>query len=40
MNKVTFPRCGPVPRFSDLEIAALSLAAEAESIDSEKRLFE
>jgi hypothetical protein len=34
------PRRGPVPRFSDLEIVALSLAAEAESIDSEKWLFE
>jgi len=34
------PRRGPVPKFSDLEIVALSLAAEAESIDSEKRLFE
>jgi hypothetical protein len=34
------PRCGPVPKFSDLEIVALSLAAESESIDSENRLFE
>ena len=34
------PRRGPVPKFSDLEIVALSLAAEAESIDSEKWLFE
>ena len=34
------PRRGPVPKFSDLEIVGLSLAAEAESIDSEKRLFE
>ena len=29
-------RCGPVPKFSDLEVVALSLAAESESIDSEK----
>ena len=28
-------RRGPVPRFSDLEVVALSLAAESESIDSE-----
>ncbi|KAA6300015.1 MAG: hypothetical protein EZS26_003847 [Candidatus Ordinivivax streblomastigis] len=28
------PRCGVVPRFSDLEIVALSLTAEALSIDS------
>ena len=34
------PRRGPVPKFSDLEIVALSLAAKAESIDSEKWLFE
>jgi len=34
------PRRVPVPKFSDLEIVALSLAAEAESIDSEKWLFE
>ena len=34
------PRRGPVPIFSDLEIVALSLAAETESIDSEKWLFE
>ena len=28
-------RPGPVPRFSDLEVVALSLAAESEGIDSE-----
>ncbi|KAA6315641.1 hypothetical protein EZS27_033931 [termite gut metagenome] len=33
------PRCGVVPRFSDLEIVALSLRAEALSIDSENLLF-
>lgn len=33
------PRRGPVPKFSDLEVMALSLTAEAESIDSEKWLF-
>ena len=33
------PRCGPVPKFSDLEVVALSLTAETESIDSEKWLF-
>lgn len=33
-------RCGPVPKFSDLEVVALSLAAESESIDSEKWLFD
>jgi hypothetical protein len=33
-------RPGPVPRFSDLEVIALSLAAEAEEIDSENWLFE
>ena len=31
---------GPVPRFSDLEVVALSMAAEAEEIDSENWLFE
>ena len=30
------PRRGSVPKFSDLEVVALSLTAEAESIDSEK----
>ena len=34
------PRCGPVPKFSDLEVVALSLTAETESIDSEKWLFD
>lgn len=34
------PRRGPIPKFSDLEVVALSLAAESESIDSEKWLFE
>jgi hypothetical protein len=34
------PRRGPVPRFSDLEVVALSMAAEAEEIDSENWLFE
>lgn len=33
-------RPGPVPRFSDLEVIALSMAAEAEGIDSENCLFE
>ena len=33
------PRRGPVPKFSDLEVVALSLMAETESIDSEKWLF-
>ena len=31
---------GPVPRFSDLEVIALSMAAEAEEIESENWLFE
>lgn len=34
------PRRGKVPRFSDLEVVALSLTAESESIDSENWLFE
>ena len=34
------PRRGPGPKFSDLEVVALSLTAETESIDSEKRLFD
>lgn len=34
------PRRGPVPKFSDLEVIALSLTAETESIDSEQWLFE
>jgi len=33
------PRSGVVPRFSDLEVIALSLTAEAFGIDSENRLF-
>ncbi len=32
-------RPGPVPRFSDLEVVALSITAEAFSIDSENYLF-
>ncbi len=35
-----FNRPGPVPRFSDLEIIALSMAAESEGIDSENWQFE
>lgn len=34
------PRRGVVPKFSDLEVIALSMTAESESIDSENRLFE
>ena len=34
------PHRGPVPKFSDLEVVALSLTAETESIDSEKWLFD
>lgn len=33
-------RPGSVPKFSDLEVIALSLTAESESIDSEKWLFD
>ena len=33
------PRCGVVPKFSDLEAVALSQTAEALSIDSENLLF-
>ena len=33
------PRRGPIPKFSDLEVVAFSLAAETESIDSEMWLF-
>lgn len=33
------PRCGVVPRFSDLEVIALSMASEAIGIDSESYLF-
>ena len=32
-------RRGHIPKFSDLEVVALSLTAETESIDSEKWLF-
>ena len=32
-------RCGVVPKFSDLEVIALSITAEAFSIDSENYLF-
>ena len=34
------PRRGQVPKFSDLEVVALTLTAESESIDSENWLFE
>lgn len=34
------PRRGPIPKFSDLKVVALSLVAESESIDSENWLFE
>lgn len=33
------PRCGVVPRFSDLEVIALSMASESIGIDSESLLF-
>ena len=39
-EKGNIVRRGPVPRFSDLEVVALSMAAEAEEIDSENWLFE
>lgn len=39
-EKGNIRRPGPVPRFSDLEVVALSLMAETESIDSENWLFE
>jgi len=38
-EKGNMPRRGVVPRFSDLEVIALSITAETESIDSENRLF-
>ena len=38
-EKGTILRPGPVPRFSDLEVIALSMAAESEEIDSENWLF-
>lgn len=34
-EKGNFTSRGPVPRFSDLKVVALSMAAEAEEIDSE-----
>ena len=39
-EKGNIRRPGPVPQFSDLEVVALSLTAESESIDSENWLFE
>lgn len=39
-EKGNAPRRGVVPKFSDLEVIALSSTAETESIDSESRLFE
>ena len=33
------PRCGVVPKFSDLEVIALGITAEAFGFDSENRLF-
>lgn len=39
-EKGNIPRRGPIPKFSDLEVVALSLAAETKSIDSENWLFE
>lgn len=39
-EKGNVPRRGVVPKFSDLEVVALTLAAETESIDSENWLFE
>lgn len=39
-EKRNIVRRDPVPRFSDLEVVALSMAAEAEEIDSENWLFE
>lgn len=38
-NRGNIPRVGVVPRFSDLEVIALSLTAELLSIDSENFLF-
>lgn len=34
------PHCGLIPKISDLEVVALSLAVESESVDSEKWLFD
>ena len=39
-NESNIRRPGPVPKSSDLEVIALSLTAESESIDSEKWLFD
>ncbi len=39
MNWVTSPRCGVVPKFSDMEEIALNLIAEDMIIDSESYLF-
>lgn len=39
-EKGNIRRPGPIPRFSDLEVVALSMAAESEEIDSENWLFE
>lgn len=33
------PRCGVVPRFSDLEVVALGITSESIGIDSESLLF-
>ena len=38
-EKGNVTRCGVVPTFSDLEVVALSITAEAFSIDSENYLF-
>ncbi len=40
MNLVMFHVVVLFPKFSDLEVVALSLTAETESIDSEKWLFD
>ena len=39
-NLGNVPRRGVIPKFSDLEVIALSMTSESESIDSENRLFE
>lgn len=39
-EKGSICRPGPVPRFYDLEVVSLSMAARPEDIDSENRLFE
>lgn len=38
-DKGNIPRPGVIPRFSDLEVIALSLTAENMEIDSESYLF-